>query len=87
MRVAHAAQGPNGYKDNWPLVAPWTLMKGEINVDGRVSLADLVLLANSYRKVWCVLGWDPRCDLAPPWESISSSDLVSLALNYGKVDP
>jgi hypothetical protein len=79
--------GPNLYRDNWPLVAPWTLMRGDINVDGRISLADLVLLANGYGQVWCNLLWDPRCDLVAAWGVINIFDLVVLARNYGQVDP
>jgi hypothetical protein len=79
--------GPNGYMDNWPLVAPWTPLKGDINVNGRVDLADLVLLANAYGKVWCNLLWDPRCDLYATWGIIDLRDLVILATNYGKADP
>jgi hypothetical protein len=80
--------GPNGYMDNWPLAVPWTQLPGDINVDGRVSLQDLVLLANSYLKVWCNLLWDPRCDLTGnSWGTINLRDLVILARNYGKVYP
>jgi hypothetical protein len=79
--------GLNGYVDNFPLNSPWTQIPGDIDVNGRVGLSDLVMLANSYGKAWCNLLWDPRCVLAAPWGAIGLSDLVTLAKNYGKADP
>jgi hypothetical protein len=79
--------GPNGYVDNWPRVVPWTQLACDVNVDGRVNLPDLVLLANSYGTQWCDLLWDPRCDLAAPLGRISLTDLVVLAKNWGNSDP
>jgi hypothetical protein len=74
----------NGYFDNWPLVAPIAMIPGDINLDGAVTLADLVILATNYGRVWCTLGWDPRADISAPLGMIGLSDLVTLALNYGR---
>jgi hypothetical protein len=58
-----------------------------------IGLSDLVLLANAYGTsgippVPFQLGglhvWEPGCDLAPPASVVGLSDLVTLALNYGK---
>jgi hypothetical protein len=59
--------GPNAYVDNWPLAVPCAIMKGDFDLNGRIGLTDLVMLANSYGKQWCNLRWDPRCDAASPW--------------------
>lgn len=84
--------GPNNYADNFPRSAPWNSLTGDINVDGKVGLADLVLLARAFiskgsKWVTFAVGWDPRCDLSAVWGSISLADLVALANNYGKADP
>lgn len=76
--------GTNGYQDNWPLVAGINMLAGDLNLDGQVSLSDLVILAQNYGKVWCQLGWDPRADIATSYGAISLSDLVVLAQNYDK---
>jgi ABC-type transport system substrate-binding protein len=58
-----------------------------------IGLSDLVLLANAYGTsgtgaVPFRLGgqgvWEPGCDLAPPAGTVGLSDLVTLAINYGK---
>jgi ABC-type transport system substrate-binding protein len=59
-----------------------------------IGLTDLVLLANAYgtsgngHAVPFKIGgpgvWEPACDLAPPAGTVGLSDLVTLALNYGK---
>jgi hypothetical protein len=59
----------------------------------KIGLADLVLLANAYGQsgippIPFLLGgqhvWEPGCDLAPPPCVVGLSDLVTLAVNYGK---
>jgi hypothetical protein len=73
----------NGYFDNWPLVVPISMIRGDTNLDGKASLADLVILATNYGRVWCTLGWDPRVDTNGN-SAIDLPDLVILATNYGK---
>jgi parallel beta-helix repeat protein len=86
--------GNNGYVDNYPLANPYLPIRADLDRDGRVSLSDLVVLANAYGCVFgtCLgppynRGWDPRCDLAFPWNIVSLNDLVMLALLYGHQDP
>lgn len=55
----------------------------DINHDGKVSLADLVMLAKAYGSRPSDLNWNPECDLAAPFNVIGLSDLVTLALHYG----
>jgi len=75
--------GTNGYFDNFPLIAPISMLRGDANLDGKTSLADLVILATNYGKVWCTLTWDPRVDTNGNGK-IDLPDLVILATNYGK---
>ena len=75
--------GTNGYFDNFPLIAPISMIPGDTNLDGIANLVDLVILAMNYGKVWCTLGWDPRADTNGNGQ-IDLADLVILATNYGK---
>jgi hypothetical protein len=66
---------------------------GDINGDGKVNLADLVLLANAYGTTPANTPgtgqhqWNPRADLAAPHGRVGLKDLVSLAVHYGQHYP
>jgi hypothetical protein len=60
---------------------------GDINADGEVGLADLVMLAHAYGSRPGDLNWNPYADIAAPWNVISLSDLVTVALHYGQHFP
>jgi hypothetical protein len=62
-------------------------LPGDINADGRVNLADLVLLAMAYGSRPGDLNWNENADLAPPYGVIGLSDLVTVATYYGQVFP
>jgi hypothetical protein len=59
---------------------------GDINGDRKVSLQDLVLLANAYGSTPGSPRWDARCDVYRD-NRISLQDLVVLALNYNRTYP
>jgi len=59
---------------------------GDINGDRKVSLSDLVLLANAYGSTPGSPKWDACCDVYRD-NRISLQDLVVLALNYSKTYP
>jgi parallel beta-helix repeat protein len=75
--------------DNYPLMFPWTPpnLVGDLNGDGKVSLADLQLLASAYNSKPGDPDWNPNADLAPPYGIISLTDLVTLAMHYGQHNP
>lgn len=78
--------------DNYPLPNPYSPIKADFDRDGQVSLSDLVILSNSYGSTFGSCsppnhGWDPRTDVAPPWNMVGLSDLVTLARVYGQHDP
>jgi DNA-binding beta-propeller fold protein YncE len=55
----------------------------DINGDGKVSLADLVILAKAYSSKEGDVNWDSRCDIDNNGV-VGLSDLVMLAKGYGK---
>jgi hypothetical protein len=62
-------------------------LAGDLNFDGKVSLADLQLLANAYKSQPGDENWNPLADIAPPYGLISLTDLVTLAIYYGQHYP
>jgi hypothetical protein len=56
---------------------------GDVNLDGKVSLSDLVLLAKAYGSKPGNPTWNPACDFQGNGV-IGLGDLVILAANYGK---
>jgi parallel beta-helix repeat protein len=77
--------------DHYPLVNPFvippTTLIGDLNLDGEVSLADLQLLANAYNSHPGDPNWNLLADIAPPYEIISLTDLVTMAMHYGQHNP
>jgi parallel beta-helix repeat protein len=73
--------------DNYPLMFMWMHIVGDLNFDGKVSLADLTILAYSYNSMSVDLNWNPLADLAPPYGIISLTDVVTLAMHYGQHYP
>jgi hypothetical protein len=56
---------------------------GDINMDGKVNLEDLVLLANAYGSKPGDPNWNPAADINGQGK-VDLADLVLLAENYGK---
>jgi hypothetical protein len=56
----------------------------DLNRDGKVDLADLVMLAKAWDSRPGDPNWNPDCDLAAPFGVIGLTDLVTLALHYGE---
>jgi hypothetical protein len=71
------------YSQSFEQIQVLLTIQGDINGDRKVSLADLVLLANAYNSVPGDPRWDGRCDLNRD-NRVSLQDLVLLAKNYGK---
>jgi hypothetical protein len=59
---------------------------GDLNGDLRVTLSDLVILANAYGSTPGDIKWNPDSDINGNGK-VDLPDLVILALNYGKTDP
>jgi tungstate transport system substrate-binding protein len=77
-------------QSNWPDWLNWTI-SADVNLDLKVNLVDLVLLANAYGTIPAsggvpgVLGaWNPDADINDNGR-VDLVDLVSLALHYGWV--
>jgi hypothetical protein len=59
---------------------------GDINGEGKVNLADLVLLAQAYGSKPGDANWNPNADINGKGV-VNLSDLVTLALHYGQTYP
>jgi tungstate transport system substrate-binding protein len=68
-------------QSNWPDWLNWTIPE-DLNLDGKVSLQDLVILARAYGSKPGDLQWNPVADINLDGK-VSLIDLVSLALHYG----
>lgn len=75
--------GNNGWFDNFPLRPGIAQLTGDINVDGRVNVMDIVLIGIHFAQAWCQLSWDPRADINGDG-IINIIDIVKLAINYGQ---
>jgi parallel beta-helix repeat protein len=73
-------------KDRYPLMTNWTPLVGDVNGDGRVSLADLVFLAQAYGSRPGDPKWNPDADIDGNGV-VGLNDLVILAQNYGRQSP
>jgi len=74
--------GGNGWFDFFSQLAPISQIQGDVNVDGRVNIFDIVTVAIKFNQIWCQLGWDPRAD--PNGDGIVDIfDIVQLAVNFG----
>jgi hypothetical protein len=72
--------------DHCPLMNPWHQILGDIDFDGKVSLADLVLLANAYGSKPGDAKWNPNADVNDNGK-VDLSDLVMMAQHYGQHYP
>jgi len=75
--------------DRYPLMKPWMPVAtvGDINHDGSVNILDIVSIASIYGCREGELGWNPKADLAPPYDLINMPDLVTAARHYGEAHP
>ncbi len=67
---------------NKTVTATFYLM-GDLNHDGKVSLADLTEFARAYKSQLGDPNWNPEADLAAPYGKINLVDLVTFAYYYG----
>jgi parallel beta-helix repeat protein len=74
-------------RDRYPLMKPWVILSGDLNLDRKVTLEDLVLLAKAYNSTLTSIYWNPLADLAFPYGKITLADLVTAAYNYGQCYP
>jgi parallel beta-helix repeat protein len=62
-------------------------LPGDLNLDGRVGLDDLVLLAHAYGSKPGDSNWNAMADITAPHGKIDLADLVTLATHYGQRYP
>jgi len=55
----------------------------DLNHNKKVDLPDLTILANAYGSQPGDANWNPRADIAEPWNIVGLSDLVTLGRDYG----
>ena|GEM_PF-2638534 len=68
-------------------IAPASPLVGDLNGDGKVSLADLALLVLAYGSKPGDSNWNPKADIAAPYGIIGLTDLVTLTAHYGQHNP
>ena len=73
--------------DNYPLMSPWMHIVGDLNLDGKVSLADLLLVTLAYNSKLGDPNWNSMADIASPYGIIGLTDVVTLAMHYGRHNP
>jgi parallel beta-helix repeat protein len=73
-------------KDNYPLATEFSKVVGDLNGDSKVSLADLVLLAQAYGSKPRDSNWNANADIEGN-NIVGLSDLVILAQHYGQHSP
>lgn len=73
--------------DSYPLMRPWRLIPGDVNLNMKVDLEDLALIASAYGSEPESLNWNPLADTAPPYGIIGLTDMVTVACYYGKTYP
>jgi hypothetical protein len=59
-------------------------LMGDVNCDGKVSLEDLQQLACGYGSKAGDAKWNDNAAFAQPWDSITLTDLVTVAVYYGQ---
>jgi hypothetical protein len=57
---------------------------GDVNCDGQVNILDVVQAVNSYGSKEGEPNWNPNANFAPPYDTISILDLVTIASHYGQ---
>jgi hypothetical protein len=57
---------------------------GDLNDDGIVDIVDLVIVALAFGSQLGNDNWDPRADIAEPWDLIDIVDLILVALHLGE---
>ncbi len=76
---------PHRGVDNFPLMEPWTSgLIGDVTLDFKVDIFDLVSICLIYGCTEESIGWNPFADLAPIWGLIDIFDLVTCAYHYGE---
>jgi parallel beta-helix repeat protein len=70
-------------QDNYPLMTPYPYFSGDINCDGIINKADLILLDQSYGTTPTSLKWSPNADVNND-KIVNVRDLQILSKNYGK---
>lgn len=75
-----------GSSDVWLVKVPLARGLGDINGDGKVDLADLVLLANAYGSKPGDTKWNPNVDINGNGV-VDLADLVIMAMHYGQHYP
>jgi len=80
MPIQHSVQDCNV-----TIKALWN--PADVNDDLKVDIVDVMLCANSYQATPSEPHWNPRCDLATPYDLINIFDIVTIVASYGEEYP
>jgi parallel beta-helix repeat protein len=69
--------------DNYPLMARWGNIEGDINNDLTVDIYDAILLSNAFGSTPVGPNWNPKADFNKN-DVIDIFDAIVLAINYGR---
>lgn len=74
--------GANGWFDGFPQPAAVVRIAGDLDVNGRVDIFDILRMTIIFGRLWAQNGWDPRADVNGDG-TINILDVVLVAINYG----
>ena len=63
-----------------------TLLAGDLNQDGRIEVADGLIICNAWNATAGGPLWDPRADINDDW-AINILDLVAVQFNWDRAAP
>lgn len=72
------------YTENCSVIIHSYWNPADVNDDLKVDIFDVLICANAYQATPSDPHWNPRCDIADPYEVINIFDIVKIVASYGE---